>query len=279
MRAAEDYGRLTAFHAQAAEDEKLQAVSLLDTGIIYCYVDTPRCIATLEEGLELARTSGTQVHESLGQASLLAARLLLDHNDVSLLRGYSDQAIALIETCIHHDLCPNIPRVYLLLGAIHYLLSVSGGSSFSMANRYVTLGIDAALKYNTGYVLWQLYNLSGVLKAQEGFPKDDVFKAFSTAVEHLRLEDMLFLGNLDFCNANLVVVSNYIRFLDLYETERTLYRFLDELRFYRDSEYRSKEGYAAIIESVRKDGILLQAEKHTHLPIDKVSGFIATASF
>ena len=51
-------------------------------------------------------------------------------------------------------------------------------------------------------------------------------------VDYLRQEDLLFLGNLDFSYSNIILLTNYLIYLDEYGLENKMYEFLSKLTYY-----------------------------------------------
>jgi len=51
-------------------------------------------------------------------------------------------------------------------------------------------------------------------------------------VNYLKQEDLLFLGNLDFSYSNVILLTNYLIFLNDYGLESQKYQFLSQITYY-----------------------------------------------
>jgi hypothetical protein len=107
-------------------------------------------------------------------------------------------------------------------------------TSWSAVDKYIELGLNAAVTYRAGYDVWMIYNLKAIAALRAGRPVKEVSAYFVTALRLLRRSALLFLGNLDLTFENIIVLSNILRFLSDHGTEREKFSLALEIRHYDD---------------------------------------------
>ena len=61
-------------------------------------------------------------------------------------------------------------------------------------------------------------------------------KYFDTMLDFLVKQNLIFLGNLDFCYGNIISITNYAKFIYSYGDEQRLYHFLNKLSYYKSNQ-------------------------------------------
>lgn len=262
LRLAVTYGVLAQRAAKKYRSTKLEVVGILDSALPFHFIDTQRCIRELQKGLTLCKEHGTDLHRVTGELALISACLIDGAKETASSRGYAEDSVKLLDHCISKGYYPLIPRACLLSAATWYCYeAMTPRSDFCKSLFYIDLGIDTCVKYGVGYMTWQLYNNKALIAERLKESADTVFQLFSTAVSHLESEDLFFLGNLDFCCANLIVLSNFSSFLDRHDNETSVYGFLKKLRFYDGLDFYATEKLHSVLANLRRCGLLFHSKR------------------
>lgn len=233
LAVCERYGELADLAARQSGGE-LQAVSMLDSAIVYHYIDTGRCVKLHEEALAFARVCGARRHVAHIEVGLIVASLSEVGSDVARLEDLMAQATEVLRHALESSYGALLARIYLTIATIAYLLAAHGVKSWSAVDKYIELSLNAAVKYRAGYDVWMIYNLKAIAAIRAGRPVKEVNAYFATALRLLRRSALLFLGNLDLTFENMIVLSNILRFLSDHGTEREKFSLALEIRHYDD---------------------------------------------
>jgi hypothetical protein len=235
LTVSERYGELADRVAREAGGE-LQAVSMLDSAIIYHYIDTARCIRLHEEALAFARDFGTRRHVAHIEVGLIVASLSEARGDIARLKELMAWATEVLRHALDDSYGALLARIYLTLATVAHLLAAQGVMPWSAVDKYIELSLNAAIMYRAGYDVWMIYNLKAIAALRAGRPVKEVSAYFATALQLLRRSSLLFLGNLDLTFENIIVLSNILRFLSEHGTEREKFSLALEIRYYDDVE-------------------------------------------
>jgi len=230
---SERYGELADRVARGCGGE-LQAVSMLDSAIVYHYIDPARCIRLHEEALAFARAFGARRHVAHIEVGLIVASLSEARGDVERLKGLMARATEVLSHALNDSYGALLARIYLTLATIAYLLAGRGVMPWSVVDKYIELSLNAAVTYRAGYEVWMIYNLKAIAALRAGAPVKEASAYFATALQLLRRSSLLFLGNLDLTFENIIVLSNILRFLSDHGTEREKFSLALEIRHYDD---------------------------------------------
>jgi hypothetical protein len=233
LAVCERYGELAECAARQSGGE-LQAVSMLDSAVVYHYIDTVRCIRLHEEALAFARTFGSRRHVAHIEVGLIVASLSEVGNDIERLKGLMARATDVLREALDNSYGALLARVYLTLATVAYLLADYGVTSWTAVDKYIELSLNAAVTYRAGYDVWMIYNLKAIAALRAGRPIKEVGAYFATALRLLRRSTLLFLGNLDLTFENIIVLSNIVRFLSEHGTEREKFSLALEIHHYDD---------------------------------------------
>jgi hypothetical protein len=233
LAVSERYGELADRVAREAGGE-LQAVSMLDSAIIYHYIDPARCVRLHEEALAFARAHGARRHVAHIEVGLIVASLSEARGDVGRLKDLMAWATEVLRHALDESYGALLARVYLTLAAVAHLLAAQGVMPWSVVDKYIELSLNAAVTYRAGYDVWMIYNLKAIATLRARQPVKAVSAYFATALQLLRRSSLLFLGNLDLTFENIIVLSNILRFLAEHGTEREKFSLALEVRYYDD---------------------------------------------
>jgi|GEM_PF-3946081 len=262
LAVCERYGELAGLAAR--DSGQLRAVSLLDSAIVYHYIDPERCIRLHEEALAFARASGTRRHVAHIEVGLIVATLSGARGDVARLKELMAQTTDVLRRSLDESYGPLLARIYLTLATTTHLLAAQGVMPWSAVDKYIDLSLNAAITYRAGYDVWMIYNLKAVAAIRAGRSLKEASAYFATALQLLRRSALLFLGNLDLTFENILVVSNILRFLSEHGTEREKFSLALEIHYYDDLDDNPQGEQATNVAWTRARFARLEQEIRTH---------------
>lgn len=262
LAVSERYGELADRAARGSG--QMRAVSLLDSAIVYHYIDPARCVRLHEEALAFASTSGTRRHVAHIEVGLIVATLSEARRDVARLKELMAQTTDVLRRSLDESYGALLARIYLTLATITHLLAAQGAVSWSGVDKYIDLSLNAAITYRAGYDVWMIYNLKAVAALRAGRSVKEAGAYFATALQLLRRSSLLFLGDLDLTFENIIVVSNILRFLSEHGTEREKFSLALEIRYYDDVNDSASMEPATSIDWARARFARLEHEIRTH---------------
>jgi hypothetical protein len=279
----EQYGELADLAASMSGGE-LQTVSMFDSALVYHYIDAPRCIRMHEEALVFAHKFGAQRHVAHGEVGLIVASIGAAREDVERLKNLMSRTTEILRKALDQSYGALLARIYLLLATLAYLLAGHGVTSWSAVDKYIDLGINAAVAYKAGSDAWMIYNLKAVTALRTGRPAREASAYFATALQLLRRSALLFLGNLDLTFENIIVLSNVLRFLSDHGTEREKFSLALEIRYYDDVDTRAHKDlpssaawarvrFSQLEQDIRSNRILGQTSVPDSVIFDDETGY------
>jgi hypothetical protein len=282
LAVAERYGELADRAARGSGE--LQTVAMLDNAIVSHYIDPRRCIRLHEEALTFARTYGTRRHIAHVEIGLIVASLSEARKDVPRLKELFAQTTDVLRNALDESYGALLARIYQTLATIAHLLAAQDYAPWSTVDKYIDLGLNAAITYRAGYDVWIIYNSKAVATLRTGRPIKEVSAYFATALQLLRRSSLLFIGNRDLTFENIIVISNVLRFLAEHGTEREKFSLALEIRYYDDLEEASqgestanlawaRTRFSRLAKDVRDHRILGQAAIPDSVLIDPATGY------
>ena len=279
----ERYGELAGLAARASGGE-LQTVSMFDSALAYHYIDTSRCIRLHQEALMFAETFGAKRHLAHGEVGLIVASISETQGDVEQLQDLMVRTMKILRNALDESFGALLARIYLVLAILEYLLAAQGVASWSAVDKYIDLGLNAAVMYKSGSDTWMIYNLKAITTLRNGRPVKEASAYFATALQLLRRSGLLFLGNLDLTFENIIVLSNILRFLSDHGTEREKFSLALEIRYYDDASNDAQKEltsnaswartrFAQLEEDVRTNRILGQTSLPGSVLFDDKTGY------
>jgi hypothetical protein len=276
LQLAEDFGRMAHQAAEQLGNETC-VVSLIDSAVVYRYVDTERCIRLHEQALKIAATDGIERNILCGRMALIAAQLSLVWKDHTALSPLLRELEEMLVICIRRPYAPFIARCHLLIAVCQYLLSKTEASRFELAQGYVESGINAAIKYRSGFDVWQLYNLQIILATRRRESPRRIDRLFNAAIGDLRSSNLLSFGNLDVCFENILVASNYVRYLHRAGHKLPLREFMREIKYYENTDRDITATIQRAVSTVEKYHVLFQNRILPSVIIDEDTGYCVAA--
>jgi hypothetical protein len=231
-----------------------------------------------------AETFGAKRHLAHGEVGLIVASISETQRDVEQLQDLMVRTMKILRNALDESFGALLARIYLVLAILEYLLAAQGVASWSAVDKYIDLGLNAAVMYKSGSDTWMIYNLKAITTLRNGRPVKEASAYFATALQLLRRSGLLFLGNLDLTFENIIVLSNILRFLSDHGTEREKFSLALEIRYYDDADNDAQKEltsnaswartrFAQLEEDVRTNRILGQTSLPGSVLFDDKTGY------
>lgn len=228
---AYNYSCLSEKIASNINDPKVNIMVYRTRSKLYFYTnpsESQHCLLYVREMVKEALTRRVDV---TNETSFLMWELV--HNPSCQWDVIEKEAEKLLVECLQNNYPAVAIRLYMILAVTAYHAERSQ-TNFAQTNRYIQKGIDASIRFGIPTYIWQFYNLSAIVASRTKADCDTVLRIFQTVYAMLDKQNLLYLGNLDFCYGNLLAISNIGFFLRLNGFETDFYRKLSRLT-YRDS--------------------------------------------
>jgi len=159
--------------------------------------------------------------------SLIGANMILSESLGYNLSEYIRDAKELLAEAIDNKYTFSIIRCNLLLAALYYLSE--NEFDLKLSKKHIEEGINASICYGCEKLMNYFYNLKAVISIREDYSAEETLKYFDTMLNFLVKQNLMFLGNLDFCYGNIVSLTNYAKFIYDYGDEQRLYNYLSSV--------------------------------------------------
>ena len=217
---AESYNILSFDIARQKDDNKLLAIALLTQSKLYFYADPEKSKnALLDLNNLLLETPSDRIKCSTDISELMFDMV---HNPECDWISCRREAFKLLETAITNSYTASIIRAYMVLAVCAYKTEYS--PTLDETRKFISQGIDSSIRFGISTYIWQFYNLLGIVETDLGFDPDHIYKTFTTAFAMLNKQNLLYIGDLDFCYGNILTISNYGFFLQANKFETEFYK-------------------------------------------------------
>lgn len=222
------YNELSFIVAKKTNDNKLKTLSKIISAKINFYINTNKSLRLIDEADRyLSKENSVRIncHNKIGR--LTVEILLKPYSD---LGQYIERSKDLLNEAVEVNYPLAIIRVKYLLSVLYYMRN--SNADIELAKKYLNDGIETSIRSGNIKLLPNYYNLKLIIAEKEDQPFDILNKYANTTLEYLRQQDLLFLGALDFCNSNLINITNYIIFAYTHLSETHIYSFMREIWYY-----------------------------------------------
>lgn len=231
---AETYNDLSTSIAYQLNDPKLICLSTMMKAKIHYYSDTACSVQYMEQAKDIMKRDSAYRINCHNNVSLIGAHILLSAKQTTLYSEYIEDVKGLLAESIDNNYSFTIIRCNLLLASLYYLSD--NKNSLKISKKYIHDGINASIRYGCEKLMNYFYNLKALISMKEGYSPEITLQYFDTMLDYLIKQNLLFLGNLDFCYGNVVSLTNYAKFIYHYGDEQRLYRFLNKISYYQSNQ-------------------------------------------
>lgn len=233
IQPAIEYNKLSFQIAEQMNNDKLKALAKINEAKLYFFSDTAKSYGLMLEAkkyLNKCMVPRINCHNELG---ILTADIILEDSLKDSIELYIERAENLLKFSIEVNYPLDIIRSHFILAILYFLMP---NQNLEISKKHLNYGIDASVRYGILKLMGNLYNLKALIEVYEDQSINDITATFNTMIDYLKQEDLLFLGNLDFSYSNIILLTNYLIFLDEFALESQKYQFLSQITYYK---YRS----------------------------------------
>lgn len=287
---AENYNKLSISLSEKLGDDRLKVLSLITNAKLNLYLDSEQASRSLEEAKKIERNerSRTYLHIEISRIIQQLPTYMGNREWMSDTKKLVDKYRQISLT---NSYASSIIRTYLVLAAIE-IIENKENNSLEKAKEFTSCGIDSSIRYGIATYIWEFYNLKFIIASRLHEDADYIMKTAETMKRMLMQQNLFYLGTLDFCYANILVLTNIGKYLS---RENEFYQFMSGISF-NDGNYNNgcdfncdKEKCSHICEGVNKrykhefqkiqnGHILLMDEKAKYSLIDEKTGYYIALS-
>lgn len=231
---AEKYNLLSENIAYELEDSKLITLSIMMKAKINYYSNTKTSIEYMEQARKIMIRDKAYRINCHNNISLIGANTMLSASQGYIFSEYIKEAQTLLAEAIDNKYSFTIIRCNLLLAALYYLSE--NEFNIKLSKKYIEEGINASICYGCEKLMNYFYNLKAIISIREEYSAEETLKYFDTMLNFLIKQNLMFLGNLDFCYGNIVALTNYAKFIYNYGDEQRLYNYLSKISYYKSNQ-------------------------------------------
>lgn len=224
-----EYNRLAYKVADDMDNDKLRALAKINEAKLWFFSDVDKSYKIMQEAkLYLVKKNVPRIdcHNELG---LLTAEMVLTKCNESVIKTQILRAKELLEKSIEINYPLDIIRSHFLLAVLYFL---EKDKVFAMSKKHIEAGIDASVRYGILKLIGNFYNLKALIAIKEKQNNEYIMSLYNTMIDYLKQEDLLFLGNLDFTYSNILLLTNYLIFLNEHDLESKNYQFFSQITYY-----------------------------------------------
>ena len=224
-----EYNNLAYKLADKMDNDKLRALTKINEAKIWFFSDTKKSYEIMQEAKEYLKKRNVPRIECHNELGLLTAEMVKTGCDKVSVKNYIPKAEKLLKKSVEINYPLDIIRSHFILTVLYYM---QNEESLVMSKKHIEAGIDASIRYGILKLVGNFYNLKALIAMKEEQNLDYITSLYDTMIDYLKQEDLLFLGNLDFTYSNIILLTNYVMFLNENELESKKYQFLSQITYY-----------------------------------------------
>ncbi|MDR0307078.1 MAG: ATP-binding protein [Chitinispirillales bacterium] len=220
--------------AEKKSDNGLLALAYLNKSKINFYNDYEVAYDSLLKVGEVLNDGSSKRILCSSRISLLLLDLL--HGKTADLKESHEKAHSLLKQAINNNYSNSMIRSYSAL-AVTAFLSVGDGKSFDEAHNFIDRGIDSSIKFGIPVHIWKFYNLRAIIQSRLNQSDDIQMRTFETVHTMLKMQNLLYLGELDLCSGNILALSNIGSFYQSIKGETAFYQKMSLVSYYNSTSF------------------------------------------
>lgn len=224
---AETYNILSIGLADKLDDNRLKALAYRTKFKINLYLNMNLCRESLQKSAEATKLMPAKRIEMDNSLDFCALEILSNPT------GQQDKPISKLNSLLQDIEANNFHRAQIhcfFLLAICNLLKNEEKATL-LAKEYVEKAINLSTAYGIVGYLWRLHNLQAITEMRMGFDSQLVYKTFSTVFDILKRQGLLYIGNRDACEGNILALSNIGYYLQECKFESQFYHTMSLITF------------------------------------------------
>ncbi|MDR1002551.1 MAG: ATP-binding protein [Oscillospiraceae bacterium] len=205
-----NYCNLELSIAEKFKDNSLTIIAHRTRSKLYFYNDNIKCKDSLDKAnVFLQNGSSTRIYEDNALSELLFE---MQNNKSCNWKQILNDAIEIKKRAFDNSFYKSFIRSYTLLSVSQVKLA-NDSNDLLIAKKLIQEGIDASIRFGIPSHIWQFYNLLAIVDMKLNYESDHVLRLFETVFSMLASQNLLYIGNRDFCFCNVMAISNVGFFL------------------------------------------------------------------
>lgn len=224
---AQKYNDLSFCEAKRCNDSKMLSIAWLTKSKLLFYLNPEESRECLQQVIDIAQKEKSQRIECSAMLSILILDIV--HNKSCNWSESMEKASRLLKQAVQSNYTTSIIRAYMILAVCSFHLEQS--PVLELTRDFISKGIDASIEFGVSTYIWQFYNLLGIVELNLGFDSDQIYRTFMTSYSILAKQNLLYLGSLELCYGNALVISNIGFFLQSHKFETEFYKQLSRVTY------------------------------------------------
>lgn len=222
---AENYNILGDSLAKEINAKDICALSAITKAKIYLYLQPEVAEKNLKQAKELLQETNSKRILAHAELSWIIQQLPIHQHIAAWIYQTKEKVREFQQTAIKYSHGSSIIRSYLLLAVLDFLANKES-HKFEETEQFLSQGIDASIKFGIATYIWEFYNMKLIIRQKLHYDCDYIMKLVETIKRMLMQQNLLYLGSLDFCYANILVLTNIARY---YKKEGDFYKFMNSI--------------------------------------------------
>lgn len=223
------YNHLSFELAEKMNNNKLKALSKINEAKAYFFIDAEKSLNLIKEADSYLKEDFVLRINCHNQLGMLTTKIILSDTSDDEIKDFINQAEKLLKLSLDIKYPLDIIRSHYILAILNF---ISNPKDIENCKRHIECGIEASIRFGILKIVPSIYCLKALVAIYEKQNKDYIAQIFNTMIDYLSQQDLLFLGNLDFTYANIILLTNYLIFLEENAFENKMYEFLQRITYY-----------------------------------------------
>lgn len=227
MGLSKAYNTLSVNLAEKLGDNRLKALAYRTKYKLYLYSDMNLSRESLIESAKATELMPSKRIEMDNSLDFCALEILSNPT------GQQNEQISALNALLKDIEANNFHRAQIhcfFLLAICNLIKNEEKATL-LAKEYVDNAINLSTAFGIVGYLWRLHNLQAIIEMRMGATPQHIYKTFSTVFCILKRHGLLYIGNCDTCEGNILALSNIGYYLQEHEFESTFYQMMSLVTF------------------------------------------------
>lgn len=224
---SQTYNTLSVKLANKLNDNRLRALAYRTKFKINLYPNANLCRESLTKSAEATELMPSKRIEMDNSLDFCALEILGNPT------GPQDKTISELNKLLQDIEANNFHRAQIhcfFLLAICNLLKNDEKATL-LSKEYVEKAINLSTSYGIVGYLWRLHNLQALTSIRMGLDSQHIYQTFSTVFDILKRQGLLYIGNRDVCEGNILALSNIGYYLQERKFESQFYQTMSFVTF------------------------------------------------
>lgn len=221
------YNTLSINLADELDDNSLRALAYRTKFKINLYPDINLCKESLQKSATATKLMPSKRIEMDNSLDFCALEIISNPTE------QQDKTIMMLNALLQDIEANNLHRAQIhcfFLLAICNLLKNEKKATL-LAKEYVEKAINLSTAYGIVGYLWRLHNLEAIVGVRMRYESQHIYKIFSTVFDILKKQGLLYIGNRDACEGNILALSNFGYYLQERKFESQFYQAMSLVTF------------------------------------------------